>query len=99
MMNYTTVENPTWTQDGSAIDCVVDFVGIGKLPFTANPNDLSHGSEIYARCVAGDFGPVAEYVMLPEDGPQPPTPFDQLPDFMKIAVTDGRTEPKPSEVL
>lgn len=70
-MNYTTVENPVWTRDGEAIDCIVDFERIGKIPFTARPTDLPHCVEIYNRCVAGEFGPIAEYVPEPDEGPQP----------------------------
>jgi hypothetical protein len=99
-MNYTTVENPTWTRDGTMIDCVVDFVNLGKVPFTASPNDVPHSVEIYNRCVSGDFGPVGAYVPGPDEGPQPPTPFNELPDFIKIRSTStGGANPNPNEVL
>ena len=72
-MKYTKVENLFWTKDRSMIDCVVDFAGIGKVPFSASPNDMPHGVEIYNRCVAGDFGPIADYVPQPDEGPQEPS--------------------------
>jgi hypothetical protein len=63
-MNYSTVKNPTFSSlDNSTIDCQVDFDLIGEVPFTANPNDTeAHGREIFARCISGEFGPVAPYV-------------------------------------
>lgn len=91
-MNYTTVENPTWNRDGTMINCVVDFVGLGKVPFSASPDDLSHSIEIYNRCLAGDFGPVADYVPAPDEGPQPPTPYEEMPDFIKIAMNGAREQ-------
>lgn len=89
-MNYTTVENPTWTRNGDMIDCVVDFAGIGKVPFSASPNDLPHGVEIYNRCIAGEFGPIADYIPQPDEGPQEPS---ELPLEMQIPSTT------PGEVL
>jgi hypothetical protein len=70
-MRYTNVTSPTWNIDSTMIDCQVTFEVLGVLPFTASPNDTNaHGREIYARCIAGDFGPVAEYVPAPDEGPQ-----------------------------
>jgi hypothetical protein len=85
MMNYTTVKNPTWTRNGEMIDCVVDFVGIGEVSFTASANDLPHSVEIYNRCVAGDFGPIGDYVPQPDEGPQEPS---ELPPEMQIPATN-----------
>ena len=80
-MQYTSVENLTWTRNGDMVDCVVNFVGIGKVPFSASLNDLPHGVEIYNRCIAGEFGPIADYVPLPDEGPQEPSvsPEQQIP--------------------
>ena len=83
-MNYTTVENLVWTKDGNMVDCVVDFTGIGKVPFTASPNDLPHSVEIYNRCVAGEFGPIADYVPKPDEGPQEPS---EVPLDMQISTS------------
>lgn len=84
-MYYTTVENLFWTKNHDMVNCVVDFAGIGKVPFAANPNDdLPHGVEIYNRCVAGDFGPIAEYVPQPDEGPQEPS---AIPIEMQIPST------------
>lgn len=65
-MEYTTVENPVWAnQHQTQIDCMVNFVKLGKVPFTADPNDLPHSAEIFRRCVAGEFGPIGEYSFDP----------------------------------
>ena len=63
-MNYTNVTIPKYgNSDNSCIDCMVDFEAIGVVPFTACPmDDEAHGVEIYNRCIAGDFGPIAPYV-------------------------------------
>jgi hypothetical protein len=64
-MQYTQVKNPKWSNaEHTSIDCEVNFVSISEefVPFTAIPNDLyQHTREIFARCVAGDFGTIAEY--------------------------------------
>jgi len=69
-MEYTSVTNPIWADaEHSAINCIVDFVDVGTVPFTANPLDTSNPSskQIFDECVAGDYGPVAEYI--------PPAPY------------------------
>ncbi len=83
-MKYRTVENLVRARNGQDIDCVVDFVSIGKVPFTASPNDLPHSVEIYNRCVAGDFGPIADYVPAADEGPQEPS----IPPEQQIPVTN-----------
>jgi hypothetical protein len=71
-MIYTSVQNPTWNKEHTAINCVVTFAEIGQVPFAAVPNDpTDHCREIYARCIAGDFGPIADYIPAPDEGPQP----------------------------
>jgi hypothetical protein len=70
-MKYSTVTGLTWSKEKDSILCWVDFESVGNVPFGASPNDpLAHGKEIYARCIAGDFGPIAEYVPAPDEGPQ-----------------------------
>lgn len=89
-MNYTTVENPRWNREHTHIVCEVTFTGIGKVPFAASPTDLPHSVEIYERCIAGEFGPVAEYTPAPDEGPQEPS---SPPVDMQIPVSN------PGEVL
>jgi hypothetical protein len=65
--------NPQQTSEG-AIDIELDHPIFGWIPFTASPDD-PHGAELYAQAVAGNFGPVAEYVPPePEVLPKPSTP-------------------------
>jgi hypothetical protein len=67
-MNFSNVTKPKWANaEKTIIDCVVLFNDIGEeVPFTANPNDCTeHGREIFARCAAGEFGEIGEYVPPP----------------------------------
>lgn len=82
-MEYTSVTNPTWANaEHSAINCIVDFTadGVGTVPFTANPLDTSNPSskQIFEECVAGNYGPVAEYV--------PPAPYVPTADDNKTTA-------------
>ena len=65
-MKYTSVRNPKWANAAhSRLICEVNFDDLTEdfVPFTATAfGDYPHAHEIFARCVAGDFGPVAEYV-------------------------------------
>jgi hypothetical protein len=84
-MNYSSVTNPTWADaEHSLIACNVNFDLIGDesevVPFTASPNDVeAHGREIFERCVAGEFGPIAAYVAPPP--PPTPTKTDLIAEF------------------
>lgn len=68
-MNYTTVQNPKWSNaEQTAIDCKIDFDGVGLSPFTANPDDVyEYSKQIFSDCVQGKYGPVASY--------EPPPPY------------------------
>jgi hypothetical protein len=65
-MKYTQVRNLQWANTAHTyINCEVNFEDLKEefLPFTATPEDIyAHGREIFARCAAGEFGVVAEYV-------------------------------------
>lgn len=55
---------------GDGIELVVMFEDLDELPFLALPDDVEeHGRELYARALAGEFGPVAPYV-APEPAPE-----------------------------
>jgi hypothetical protein len=75
-MKYTTVINPVWANaEHTIIDCDVDFDDLPEalVPFSAVASgDYPHTHEIFARCVAGDFGAIAEYV------PPPPPTTEEL---------------------
>lgn len=64
-MNYTDVKNPQWGNEAhTAINCMVNFDHLPEdyVPFTSIASgDLPHTHEIFARCLAGEFGPIAEY--------------------------------------
>jgi hypothetical protein len=76
-MTYTEVTNPVWADaEHKLIECVVKFDHISvPVPFTAvAEGDYPHTHEIFARCVAGEFGPIAEFVpppapVMPQDPP------------------------------
>jgi hypothetical protein len=78
-MEYTTVTNVRYAnKDHTAIVCDVTFVRLGTVSFTPTANDSeAHGREIYERCVAGEFGEIAEYVLQPDEYPQPEPIADQ----------------------
>lgn len=97
-MNYTSVTNPQWANaEHTVINCDVDFTDIGTVPFTANPLDTSNPSskEIYNQCVAGDYGPVAEYVPPP---PYVPTAEDNKATAVSLLqATDWTQIPSVSD--
>lgn len=62
-MQYTNVTNLQWAnQEQTVLNCVVDFESIGPSPFSAvAEGDYAHTHEIFARAIAGEFGPIASY--------------------------------------
>ena len=84
MMKYNSVNNPAWADpDQTQLDCIVDFVGIGSVSFTASESDSEgHSRDIFARAVAGDFGPIAPYVAPPPQSPE------QIKERLRRAVED-----------
>lgn len=83
------VRSPQWaSEDSSAINCWVRTnTLVEEVPFTAAPHDSeAHGREIYARCLAGEFGEIAPMAprVLPEPMPTmelPPT-YEHLQKFL-----------------
>lgn len=62
------VKNPVYiTASGDAINCSVLFEGSADyIPFNATSYDTeAYGVELYNQLVAGDWGPVAQYVPPP----------------------------------
>jgi len=59
-------QNPQWANaEGSAVilECVFSHIPNELMPFCAKADDVeAHGRDIFARAVAGEFGPIAEYV-------------------------------------
>lgn len=67
-MQIETITALQWADAAhSCIACSAKFAEFAEsLPFCAHPDDTeAHGREIYTRAVAGDFGPIAEYVAPP----------------------------------
>jgi hypothetical protein len=67
-MIYTNVTNPKWANvEHTVIDCTVMSEAHGEIPFSAVASgDYDHTHEIFERCVAGEFGAIAEYTPPPE---------------------------------
>ena len=57
------VSAPKWgDSEHTCVDVIVDFAHCGPVPFTARGDDPEeHGRMIYAACINGDFGEIAEY--------------------------------------
>lgn len=90
-MKYTQVLNPTWANaEHTAINCDVDFDDLREeyVPFTAVASgDYEHSHQIFAECVAGNYGEIAEYVEppVPEYVPPPaPTKEELLAKLQEI---------------
>jgi len=64
-MKFKSVKNPKWANfEQTVIECEVDFDDLVEefVPFAAVASgDYPHTHEIFARCVAGEFGEVAPY--------------------------------------
>ena len=74
-MHLQYAKDPRWANpEQTLIDLTIKWTGIDEeLPFTASPTDTeAHGRAIFAAAVAGDFGPIAEYVPPPPAAPQVP---------------------------
>lgn len=66
----TSLSNPRWANsEHTRIDCEITTSQFDNevLPFTADQNDVeAHGRAIFQNLVDGKYGPIAEYVPLPE---------------------------------
>jgi hypothetical protein len=90
-MKYTQVKNPIWSNvEHTAISCEVDFDDLIEnfVPFTAVASgDYEHSHQIFAECVAGQYGAIAEYVapVFPEYVPPPaPTKEELMAKLLEI---------------
>jgi hypothetical protein len=81
-MKYTQVTNPQWANaEHTQINCEVDFDDLNEalVPFTAVASgDYPHSHQIFAECVAGEYGEIAEYVAPPAPVPPPAPTKEQL---------------------
>lgn len=70
VVRMTALRDPRWAGAAAepgvtAIDCHCTFRHLGKqeVPFSARPDDPEpHGRDLYARLIAGEFGPIAPFV-------------------------------------
>lgn len=73
----TSAASPVWANaEHTRIDCIITTSQFGdeQLPFTADQNDVeAHGRAIFAAIVAGQYGPIGEYVAPPEPEQNQPT--------------------------
>jgi hypothetical protein len=90
-MEYTRVLNPTWANaEHTTINCDVDFDDLREelVPFAANAQgDYEHSHKIFAECVAGKYGKIAEYVAPPVPeyvAPPAPTKAELLAKLQEI---------------
>lgn len=73
-MKILSVRNPQWAnRDRTAINCRIKTnTHVEEMPFTASMTDSEdYGREIFARCLAGEFGEIAP---MEEPSPLPPPP-------------------------
>jgi hypothetical protein len=94
-MKYTQVVNLQWANaEHTAINCDVDFDDLREelVPFTAVANgDYEHTHQIFAECLAGQYGVIAEYVPSPpyiptaEDNKQTATKLLQQTDWTTVS--------------
>lgn len=64
-ISYSDVRNPKWMDaEHTRLDCEVNFTHISEewVPFGAVASgDYPHTHRIFEECVAGNYGPIAEY--------------------------------------
>lgn len=89
-MNYTQVKNPKWANaEHTAIECDVNFDDLQQefVSFTAVASgDYPHTHEIFFRCVAGEFGAIAEYEALPIPQYVSPSKEELLAELSALAA-------------
>lgn len=62
--SYTDVTNLQWADKNHLyLNCTVNFEKFGPTLYTAAAEDITlHCPEIFKRAVAGEFGPIADYI-------------------------------------
>ena len=65
-MDYNSITNLYWSDsDQTMIDCTVDFIGLGSVPFTASPIDKEpHGKKIWNEINNGDYGSIGDFIPI-----------------------------------
>lgn len=84
-IEITSVRKPQWaSEDRSAINCWVRTnTLVDEVPFTASKHDPElHGRELYARCLAGEFGEIAP--MEPNTALEPLPQYELPPEYQRL---------------
>ncbi|STM21177.1 Uncharacterised protein [Escherichia coli] len=82
------ISNPQWAdKEHTAVNCMVKFEHIEQaVPFTATASDTeAYGRDIYAACLRGEVGEIAEYV-------QPSISPEKARELKTAGSTPGGTE-------
>jgi len=86
MRTVNGVRNPAWADPtGVRIEMEVDFDELDEIyvPFTSYKNDPEpHSADLFNRAVAGEFGPIADYV----------PPADITGDLALLRMREQRNE-------
>lgn len=63
-MKIISVHSAVWAdQANTAVILAISTEDFGLIQFSASPTDVeAYGRELFAQAVAGDFGPIAEYL-------------------------------------
>jgi hypothetical protein len=81
-MKLEYAKDPKWVDaEHTMIDLTIKWDRFNEeLPFSASPNDCEeHGRAIFAAAVAGEYGPITEYVPPPEPEPGPTPSSGEIP--------------------
>jgi hypothetical protein len=74
--------------DEIMLDVVFEHLGAQAVPFCARFDDVeAHGRDLFARALAGEFGPVAPYVPPPPPPPTVPERVTRRQALLALAAT------------
>ena len=63
MINFTNIHTPHYVDGAGNVGVFVSFDDLDDVLFVASAGDVAeHGRDLYARAIAGEFGPIAEFV-------------------------------------
>jgi len=81
--------NPKRNAAGT-IDLEIEHPAYEWIPFTASPDDDA-GADLYESAMAGDYGPIAEYV--PPAPPETVPPTQEQIDALRKAAYQAEADP------
>lgn len=92
MLLLETVSDLVWgNTEHTAISLSVEHSRYGVIPFGATQDDPEpHGRDLFARAVAGEFGPIAEYVapVVPRLVPRSVTRYQGRAALLQMGLLD-----------